>query len=309
MEDTTPAPPREPRDRPSDRVSAGHEGRTARLSILAAALLFSTGGAAIKASSFGGVQVASFRSGVAALALAAAVPSARRGLSLRALPVGVAYAAVLVLFVTATKLTTAANAIFLQSTAPLYVVPLGAVLLGERPTARDLGFVAIIGAGLALFFTGVEPPQVTAPDPALGNLLAAACGVAWALTLVGLRWLGRAPEKGSPGGAVVMGNLIACLVCLPWALPATGTLVDWALIGYLGVFQIGLAYALMTSGMRHVPALEASLLVLAEPALSPIQAWLVHGEAPSARGVAGGAIVIGASLAKSFGAGRGGGDA
>ena len=104
----------------------------ARLKLVGAALLFSTGGAAIKATTLTGWQVASFRSGIAALAVLLLAPEARRGWSWRAVLVGVAYAATLVLFVTANKLTTSANTIFLQATAPLYMVVLSPWLLGER---------------------------------------------------------------------------------------------------------------------------------------------------------------------------------
>ena len=89
-----------------------------RLQLLATAVLFSTGGAAIKASALSTWQVASFRSGIAALVLLVALPSARRFWTRRSLLVGLAYAATTILYVAANKLTTAANAIFLQSTAP-----------------------------------------------------------------------------------------------------------------------------------------------------------------------------------------------
>jgi drug/metabolite transporter, DME family len=75
---------------------------------------------------------------------------------------------------------------------------------------------------------------------------------------------------------------------------------DWLVIVYLGVFQIGLAYVFMTSAIRHVPALEAATLLLVEPALNPIWAWLAHGERPSAWAIAGGALILGATLVKTW---------
>ena len=94
------------------------------------------------------------------------------------------------------------------------------------------------------------------------------------------------------------GNLIAFVVCLPWALPPSGDAQDWALIVYLGVVQIALAYILLTTAVRHVPAFEVSLLLLVEPALNPVWAWLVHGETPSAVALAGGALILGATAVK-----------
>src|SRR4051812_19091539 len=136
----------------------------ARLQLAGAALLFSTGGAAIKAAGFTGWQIASFRSGVAALAIFLMTPAARRGWTARAVLVGVAYAACLTLFVLANRLTTSASAIFLQSTAPLYLLVLGPWLLAEPIRRQDLGFMLAVGLGLALFFIGVDAPAVTAPD-------------------------------------------------------------------------------------------------------------------------------------------------
>jgi drug/metabolite transporter (DMT)-like permease len=272
----------------------------ARLELLGAAALFSTGGAAIKACALSSFQVAGLRSLVAAVALVLFVPAARRGFSLRATAVAVAYAATLVLFVAGNKLTTSANAIFLQSTAPLYLLLLGPLLLGERARRSDIWVLVIAAVGLSLFLVQAEPAQRTAPDPFRGNLCSLASGVAWAMTLVGLRWLSAGPAKGSPQGAVVLGNVVAFVACAPWAFPVRALRpIDGVLIAYLGVFQIGLAYALIVRGMRSARALEASLLLLLEPALNPIWTWLVHRETPSNWALAGGALVLGATVGKS----------
>ncbi|MDQ3521214.1 MAG: DMT family transporter, partial [Gemmatimonadota bacterium] len=161
-----------------------------RLQLLAAAALFSTGGAAIKATSLSGWQVASFRSGIAALMVLLLVPAARRLPDWRVLLVGVGYAATMILFVVANKLTTAANTIFLQSTAPLYILLLGPWLLHERIRSKDLVFMLVVALGLLPFFLGTDTASATAPDPQRGNMIAALSGVAWAGTIVGMRWLG-----------------------------------------------------------------------------------------------------------------------
>ena len=257
--------------------------------MLAAAALFSTGGMAIKACNLTGWQVACFRSGLGALTLLLLIPGTRRvhSWSRRTLLVGVAYAATLCLYVLSNKLTTAANAIFLQSTAPLYLLLVSPLLLKERIQVRELWFLAVMALGLSLFFWGHEAPQATAPNPALGNVLAAVAGLTWALTVAGLRWLARTEgrEGGSPAGAAagaaVAGNLLVFLVCLPLALPVGDAApADWLWVGYLGVLQIGLAYVFMTRSVRRVPALEGALLLLLEPVLNTLWAWLVHGEVP-----------------------------
>jgi drug/metabolite transporter (DMT)-like permease len=287
-----------------------------RLAIIAAAILFSTGGAAIKASTLSGWQVASFRSGVAAIVLALAFPAARRAISRRTLWVGLSYAVTMILFVLANKLTTAANAIFLQSTAPLYIAGLAPWLLGEKTRRRDILVMLFIAAGLALFFVDSDAAGPIASNPFVGKLLGVCAGLSWALTLLGLRWLERevgntdgdqavagqqqADRPGSGLAAVIVGNSIACVVALFWALPVTSaTTLDWWLIGYLGGIQIGLAYVLLTFGFRKVSALTAALLILIEPSLSPLWAWLAHGEVPGMFALLGGVVIIGATALKS----------
>jgi DME family drug/metabolite transporter len=276
-----------------------------RLEILGAALLFGTGGAAIKATTLNAWQVASFRSGVAALAILLLSREARRGWTWHALPVGAVYAATLVSFVAANKLTTSANAIFLQSTSPVYVLLMSPLLLKERVTRRDLWMMAAVGVGLACVFVGAEAPVRTAPDPGTGNLLALFSGVAYAVMVVGLRWLGGRGEGASAVPTVAAGNLIAFLVCLPMALPVESAgPVDWGVVAFLGVFQIGVAYLLLSSGIRHVPALEVSTLLLLEPALNPLWSWLVHGERPGVWALAGGALILGATTLRTVVDGR-----
>lgn len=271
----------------------------ARLQLVFAALLFSTGGAAIKACTLTGWQVASFRSGVAAVTLLLLVPATRRGWGWRPALVGIAYAATLILFVTANKLTTSANTIFLQATSPVYLLLLGPIFLKEPVRSRDLWVVAAVLAGLVLFFIGNEAPVVTAPDPARGNLLALLSGVSFAVTIAGLRWLSRGVEDAGLA-TVAIGNIIAFFWGLPFALPVlSSTPTDWLVVLYLGSVQIGLAYACLTRGLRHVPALEASLLLMVEPVLNPVWAWLVHGERPSQWALLGGVLIIGATAAQA----------
>jgi DME family drug/metabolite transporter len=273
-----------------------------RLAILAAAILFSTGGAAIKATHLTGWQVASFRSAVAGVVLLLMLPAARRSFGRLPALVGVVYAATMILFVLANKLTTAASTIFLQATAPIYLVLLGPWLLKEPIRRRELAFMVALGVGLSLFFVGHEAGSLTAPDPFKGNILAALSGLCWALAVTGLRFMGKqGGDRGGASAAVVLGNLFAFLLCLPFALPVTSARpADVGIVAFLGVFQIGLAYVLLNYGLRHVGALEASLLLLAEPVLNPVWAWLVHGERLSVWTLAGGAVIVAATLAKTL---------
>ncbi len=272
--------------------------RSARLRVLAAAALFSTGGALIKACALLPWQVACFRSAVGALAILAMAPESRRGWTWKTPLVGCAYAGTVLLFVLANRTTTSANAIFLQSTAPIYLLLLGPWILKEPLRGRDLLLMSVLAAGLACFFLDPERPQATAPDPFLGNLLAVGSGLTWALTVAGLRWLARgAGEGGNPAAAAtVAGNAIAFLAALPFALPVENPAgKDLLIVAVLGVFQIGLAYVFLTRASRHVPALECALLLLLEPVLNPVWSWLVHGETPGPWALLGGAAILAAT--------------
>jgi drug/metabolite transporter (DMT)-like permease len=271
-----------------------------RLRVLAAAALFSSGGALIKAVHFNGWQVASFRSFVAAATLFLLLREVRRRPTLKVLGIGVAYALTMILFVLANKTTTSASAIFLQSTAPLYVLLLSPWLLHEKIRGRDVVFMVVLGLGLGLFFVGFDPVSATAPNPKLGNVLALASGVAWALTIMGLRDLGRGGESWGPTAAF-WGNVFAALGCLPMALPlGSSQPTDWLLVAVLGVFQISLAYVFLLRGLEKVGAFEASLLLLLEPVLNPVWAWMVHGERPGAWSMAGGAVILLSTVVKSW---------
>ena len=276
-----------------------------RLEVLAAALLFSTGGAAVKLTQFSSWQVAGFRSGIAAAVLLWLLPETRRGWNRWTFIAGCAYAATLILFVSATKQTTAANAIFLQAAAPLYVLLLGPWLLKEHLRKSDVPFMAVIAVGLSLFFAGDTARSVSAPNPALGNVLGLASGVTWALTLIALRSMARHGSSTAGITTAAAGNLIAFAVCLPLALPVGHAgLLDLAAVGYLGVFQVALAYFFLNRGLRHVPALESSALLLAEPALNPVWAWLSMGERQGGLAILGGALILGASTTNLWLRGR-----
>lgn len=258
-----------------------------RLLLLAAALLWSTAGAAMKLSSLSGWQIAGGRSLVAGVFLWLTVREARRLPDRGVLATGVAYAATVILFAVANKLTTAANAIFIQSTAPLFIVLLSPRWLGERPTRAELLTLPVYAAGLLCFFL-----DDLGPGQRAGNWVALGSGFAFATCIMGLRKVqARAPS------ALVTGNFMAALITLPFWFggPAVGP-ADLLALLYLGVFQLGLAYLCFARGVAHTPALEASLLVLLEPVLNPIWTFLFAGEKPGPYAIVGGSVVLLATL-------------
>jgi drug/metabolite transporter (DMT)-like permease len=269
-----------------------------RLQLFLAAFLFSTGGAAIKFCSLSAWQIASFRSGIAALCMALLIPEARRGWTWRTFAVGVAYAATLIAFVAANKLTTSANAIFLQSTAPLYLLLLGPLVLREKIRRSDIAVFIAVAAGIVLLLHGSTGAQ---NGISTGDLIAVFSGFSWAWTITGLRWLGKHDPNGNAATAtVIAGNLIAFAACLPAALPlAQAASRDALAILYLGIFQVALAYFFLTRSIKHVPAFEAATLLLVEPVFNPVWTWLLQGEKPGALALAGGALIVLAAFAGS----------
>jgi drug/metabolite transporter (DMT)-like permease len=264
-----------------------------RLQLFLAAFLFSTGGAAIKACSLSPWQIASFRSAIAGVCIAILIPEARRKWTWRTFAVGVAYAATLIAFVAANKLTTSANAIFLQATAPLYLLLLGPLVLKEKIRGVDVAVFAAIAAGVVLLLSGSAGAQ-GGTDRFRGDMIALFSGFSWAWTITGLRWMGKHDPAGNSGTAtVVAGNLIAFAVCLPAALPVvTASPKDALVLLYLGVFQVGLAYVFLTRSIRHVPGFEAATLLLVEPVFNPAWTWLLQGERPAPLALAGGAVIV-----------------
>lgn len=269
--------------------------------VLGAAVLWSTGGLLIKAVSLDGLGVTMWRSLLAGatiylIARPPLVGPWKAGWLTWAL--AVSYALTLVMFVSATKLTTAANAIFLQYTAPLYLLVLGAVFLNERASKLDFATVAVAFGGMGLFFIGRIEPRDTA-----GNVLAAASGVTLAIMFTLLRLPACRPEQRPQSmfyGNVllVVGLLVVNLGRREWATFQPGA-ADVAGLTFLGIVQIGFAYLLFGFGVARVTALEASLIGMLEPVLNPVWVFVALGEKPGWWAVLGGAIIITAVTART----------
>lgn len=187
------------------------------------------------------------------------------------------------LFVTSTKLTTAANSIFLQYTAPIYVVLLGYLFLREKPHRTDWIAMGIIFLGLLLFFG-----DQLSPDGFYGNLLAVLSGVTSAIMIVSF----RAQKDASPEDSILIASLAIAVFGFPSILKETQTITSWLSIAYLGIFQIGLAFIFFTQGIKHIPALEANLIGTLEPVLNPVWVFLFLGERMGRFAVLGGLVVL-----------------
>lgn len=261
------------------------------LLVLAAAVLWSTGGLFIKANSLSPFELSFGRSLLGAVTVAFVTRRERFGINGVSALASILYAALLVLFVMATKLTTAANAIFLQYTAPVYVLLLEPLFYKERIRLRDLITVAACICGMSLFFVGkLQPHDVQ------GNLVALASGLCFAFYLLLLRHdKSRAVNRAS---SVIYGNLLVVIFCAPAFFGAVQRGIgggDLAGMAYLGVIQIGIAYLLFTRAMaRGVRSLDAGIISYIEPVLNPIWVFLFLSERPSTWAILGGAIIVSA---------------
>lgn len=204
----------------------------------------------------------------------------------------ISFALTVLLFVAATKLTTAANAIFLQYTAPIYVALLSVPLLKEKVTAIDWTVLVAIVGGMLVFFA-----EEVSPEHLAGNLIAIASGISFAGIAICLRL-----QKGkSTFESIILGHFMTAIVGAPFLLMGplpTGQ--DLGLIAVLGVFQLGLPYILYGYAIAHVTALEATLVPVIEPILNPVWVAVFRGETPSRYALIGGGIVLTAVLIHSL---------
>jgi drug/metabolite transporter (DMT)-like permease len=284
----------------TDGAAAGgaHTGRRGALLIAAAALLWSSGGLAIKLVPLGALGVVFWRSFVSGLFLLAVFRPSRARWRHAAPSTVVVYALMILTFVSATKMTTAANAIFLQYTGPLYVLALAPFVLKEPFRKIDAAAVGVALAGMSLFFVGRLDPGAFR-----GNVVAVVSGLFFGLTILLL----RRDASGDAIPSVIAGNLAAAALALPFAwgqlaLDARGI----ALVLFLGIVQLGISYVLFVKGLKTVPAAEASLLGMLEPMFNPLWAFLGLGERPSAWAALGGAIVLAAVAGRTVFAARSG---
>ncbi len=252
-----------------------------------AALLWSLGGVLIKSVHWNALAIAGARSGIAALVFLLYLRRPRLSFSGAQIGGALSYAGTVVLFVLANKLTSAANAIILQYSAPIYVILLSGPLLRERPEREDFLAVGAVFAGMALFFVG----KFTWGN-LLGNLLAIGSGVMFALLAIFL----RLERDGSPFEAVLLGNVLAAAIGLPFMWQGLPEPRGVFFLVILGVFQIGVAYLFYVEAVKSVSAFEACFIPIIEPILNPVWVFLFLGEAPSRWALLGGGMILAAVL-------------
>jgi len=262
------------------------------IALVICALLWSSGGLLIKTLPLEPLTIAGARSAIAALVI---YVWQRRNISptWQKAQFGsiISYMLTVILFVFATKNTTAANAILLQYTAPIWVALFSVFVTKEKLTRTDALAVLVVMSGMTVFFL-----DAISPGQMLGNSLAVLSGIAFA----GLALCMRAQGGKSTTESILFGNILTALVCMPFIEPFAASADTFIRLSILGVLQLGVSYILYAWAIRHVTALEAILITVLEPLLNPLWVGLFYGEIPSNTAIVGGFIVVAAVVTRNL---------
>lgn len=255
------------------------------------ALLWSLGGLFIKWVQLNPVAIAGMRSAIASILIWIFLKKPKFNWSKEQILCAIAYALTVILFVMANKMTTAANAILLQYTAPIYVALFSFTLLGERTTKLDWLIILIVFSGMILFFI-----DDFSTEEFWGNIVAIFSGISFAaLTL-----FTRKQKDGSPLESILLGNILTALIGLPFMFQSAPTVSSWIGLLLLGTVQLGIPYILYSIAIRSVTALETILITVIEPIVNPIWVFLIFGEIPGKWSIIGGIIVLSAVTIRSI---------
>lgn len=267
------------------------EKRRAILQIIIAAILLSTGGIILKFIDMPSMAIAGSRAIFSAAVVWLYVRKPRFTYSKAQISGAICYSSMVILFIVANKLTTAANAIILQFTAPIWVAILGVMILKEKPRWYDIIAIIFTGAGMLLFFL-----DDMGGGSAAGNIIAVISGVALAGVTISLRF----QKDGSPVETTLLGHLITIAIGMPFIIGATLNMQNIIGIFLLGTFQLGLAYIFYSLAIKHLTAMETILIMVLEPILNPIWVFLYNGERPGFMSFLGGIIVVGTIVWRGF---------
>jgi drug/metabolite transporter (DMT)-like permease len=271
------------------------ERRKALIFLMLAAALWSTSGVLVKIINWQPMAILAGRSLFASLVMLVYLRRVPTKWTRWKILAAVASILTQFLFVTSTKMTTAANSIFLQYTAPIYVVLLAFWFLHEKPSRTDWASMFIIFLGLLLFFG-----DKLSTNGFYGNILAALSGVTSALMMVSF----RAQKDGAPAESVLIASLFMAIFGFPFVLKETWTITNWLIVAYLGLFQLGLAFVFFTKAIKHIPALEANLVSTLEPVLNPVWVFLFLGEGMGQAALLGGLVVLAGVIFSAVGSAR-----
>ncbi|MBP9192606.1 MAG: DMT family transporter [Ignavibacteria bacterium] len=257
-----------------------------------AALLWSSGGLFIRILTLDAFQISFYRSLIAAITIIVITSTRKQKLSFQfdliSVLCSLSYSLILILFVVAAKLTTIANAIFLQFTAPIYLLFLEPVFLRTKFEKKNLIALIFCLAGMVLFFFGKLELSGY-----LGNIIAIGSGICFALFTLFLKWKRQLHNRDETLVYILVGNFLVCLFCLPliWNNFSFDLTQGFVLL-YMGIFQIGISYIIFNEGVKYISATESMIIAMLEAILSPIWVFIGVGEAPSVYAIIGSVIIL-----------------
>lgn len=259
----------------------------ASLAGILAAVLLSTGGIFVKLVDLNPISIAGLRSLFSAITLIVYLKLRGQKINFtwsKAQVIGaISYSGMVTTYVIANKLTSSANVILLQYTAPIFVAILSFFILKEKITKVDLISVGLVFLGMVIFFL-----DNTSPSNTLGNLVSIMSGIFLAGSTVCL----RLQKDGSAIESTILGNILTFLISIPFLNEGLGDLKGILVIIIMGIFQLGIAYIFYVYSTKHLPALDVILISIVEPLLNPLWVFVFAGEVPSIYSFIGGSIVI-----------------
>jgi drug/metabolite transporter, DME family len=264
------------------------------------AFLWSSSGLFIKILSLDAFQILFYRSSIAALTIFIVSMIRKRKLNFEKDLISnlcaVSFAGILILFVISNKLTTAANAIFLQFTAPIYLLFLEPLFLKTKFSKKNLITIVICVFGMVLFFFGkLEIGNI------LGNIIAILAGLSFAFFSLFLKWKKQVHGNTNTINNVIVGNIIVVIFCIPFVYNKLALdLTESMILIYMGVIQIGISYMIFNEGIKYVSATESMIIAMLEAIFNPIWVFIGIGEKPSVYAIAGGLIILSAILFHNF---------
>lgn len=256
-----------------------------------ASIMWSTGGIFIKLVDWNPVSIAGLRSLIAALVMLAYIKKPKFTKSKPQILGSIASCTTVLFFVLSNKLTTSANAILLQYTAPIFVAILGVWILKEKIRWYDIISILVVFLGMILFFIGDVNVGNT-----LGNIFAIFTGFSLACMTIFL----KLQKEGSPLDTTFFGNVLTFIVAIPFiftSLPDTRSII---IIIIMGVFQLGIPYIFYVQSTKYLTALEAILITVMEPLLNPLWVYIFAGEKPGTYAILGGIVVIATVLLRGI---------
>lgn len=261
------------------------------IALVACATLWSLGGLMIKLVNLNPVAIAGIRSLFAAIIMFLVCRRPKFDFSPMQIGAALMYTGTVLLFVMANKMTTSANAILLQYTAPIYAAILGFIFLREKVNIRDVVAIIVILGGMCLFFV-----DDLNSGGLLGNVLAILSGICFSAQAIFM----KLQKTSSPTASIILGNIITFVVSIPFLFADAPTPGEITILGIMGIFQLGLAYVLYSYAVTKLSALEMVLIPIVEPILNPIWVVIFTGEIPGTMAIVGGVVVIGAVIVKSL---------